>query len=556
MDDNTDLAADNGTLTLEDESWREARRRAEVIGSLANSATVTEEAAEIAACKLGVTGRTVYALVRAWRRSGGRIPALVPARPTGGRGKHRIDAELESIIADAVDRFYLQPQKPCIAAVAKEVRRRCRLLGVHPPALNTVKSRINKVRPDKVLAKREGSDVAQRLKPAAGSTPQARAPLDVIQIDHTKIDLIVVDGPTRLPIGRPYLTVAIDEFSRCIVGICVTLEAPSATSVGLCITHVVANKGPWLERMGIECVWPMHGKPLRIYVDNGPEFHSEGLRRGCDVHGIKLDHRPIARPHFGGIVERVIGTAMRMIHELPGTTFSNIQQRGTYDSDAKAALTLTELEKWVTLAICGPYHNDWHSSIQGAPAAKWAAGIEQYGQPAIVANANSFLIDFLPIVTRRVQRCGFVVDHIAYYASALSPWIAMRDRGQKYYLRTDPRDLSRIWALDPERNIYIEVPFRTLTNPPITKWEHRAALARLREQGQEQIDEASIFKAVEQMRTIVDTAKKETRAARRHISRRAHLLRAPENTQVRPPADTSSAEDESVARPFDEIEEW
>src|SRR5262249_44574576 len=154
-------------------------------------------------------------------------------------------------------------------------------------ALNTVKDRINKVRPDKALAKREGSDPAQRLRPAPGATPNARAPLSVVQIDHTKIDVIVVDCATRLPIGRPYLTVAIDEFSRCIIGICITLEAPSATSVGLCITHAVTNKGPWLERLGIECSWPMHGKPLRIYVDNGAEFHSEGLRRGCEIHGIK-----------------------------------------------------------------------------------------------------------------------------------------------------------------------------------------------------------------------------------------------------------------------------
>jgi putative transposase len=152
-----------------------------------------------------------------------------------------------------------------------------------------VKDRIDEVRPVKALARREGFKAAQRLKPAPGAMPPARAPLEVIQIDHSKIDVIIVDPPTQLPIGRPYLTLAIDEFSRCIVGICITLETLSATSVGLCITHVATNKGPWLERRGLECVWPMHGKPLRIYVDNGAEFHSEGLRRGCEVHGVKLD---------------------------------------------------------------------------------------------------------------------------------------------------------------------------------------------------------------------------------------------------------------------------
>ena len=34
--------------------------------------------------------------------------------------------------------------------------------------------------------------------------------LEQVQIDHTVVDLIVVDEQHRLPIGRPYVTVAID----------------------------------------------------------------------------------------------------------------------------------------------------------------------------------------------------------------------------------------------------------------------------------------------------------------------------------------------------------
>lgn len=35
-----------------------------------------------------------------------------------------------------------------------------------------------------------------------------------VQIDHTVVDLVVVDERHRLPIGRPYVTVGIDVFSR------------------------------------------------------------------------------------------------------------------------------------------------------------------------------------------------------------------------------------------------------------------------------------------------------------------------------------------------------
>jgi hypothetical protein len=59
-----------------------------------------------------------------------------------------------------------------------------------------------------------------------------------------------------------------------------------------------------------------------------------------------LRYRPPGQPHFGGVVERLIGTMMQMVHELPGTTFSSTAARGAYDSDGKAVLTMWELQCW------------------------------------------------------------------------------------------------------------------------------------------------------------------------------------------------------------------
>ncbi len=101
------------------------------------------------------------------------------------------------------------------------------------------------------------------------------APLEQVQIDHTVIDLIVVDDRDRQPIGRPYLTLAIDVFTRCVLGMVVTLEAPSAVSVGLCLVHVACDKRPWLEGLNVEMDWQMSGKPLLLYLDNAAEFKSE-----------------------------------------------------------------------------------------------------------------------------------------------------------------------------------------------------------------------------------------------------------------------------------------
>ncbi|WP_458294738.1 hypothetical protein [Enterobacter cloacae] len=152
-----------------------------------------------------------------------------------------------------------------------------------------------------------------------------------------------------------------------------------------------------------------------LYLNNAAEFKSEALRRGCEQHGIRLDYRPLGQPHYGGIVERIIGTAMQMIHdELPGTTFSNPDQRGDYDSENKAALTLRELERWLTLAV-GTYHGSVHNGLLNRrPRAGPSRGAcRRTGR----RHTRYFvLVDFLPILRRTLTRTGFVIDHIHYYA--------------------------------------------------------------------------------------------------------------------------------------------
>jgi hypothetical protein len=47
-----------------------------------------------------------------------------------------------------------------------------------------------------------------------------------------------------------------------------TLEAPSATSVGLCLAHSVIDKSAWLAHLGLtDVTWPMNGKPRLCYTD-------------------------------------------------------------------------------------------------------------------------------------------------------------------------------------------------------------------------------------------------------------------------------------------------
>jgi putative transposase len=546
------VVAERGVLTAPAEAWGLAVRRAEVIRELAARRVVSLDAADAAAAQLGVSRRQVYMLVGRWRAGEGIASDLLPGASSGGRGGGRLPDEVEAVVREVLRTRYLTRQRRTVASVYREVTRECRVRGLRVPSRGTVLRRIAMLDPVKTVTAREGRDAARARRSAGGTPPEITGLLEQVQADHTPVDVIVVDEQHRLPAGRPYLTVAIDVASRCVVGMVVTLEAPSATSVGLCLAHAAASKRPWLERLEAEAAWPMSGKPRELYLDNAAEFKSEALRRGCEQHGIRLRYRPPGQPHFGGIVERLIGTMMQMVHELPGTTFSSTADRGGYDSGAHAIMTLRELQRWLALAVAC-YHGEVHGSLGRTPAAVWAGKAAEDGTPATVASETAFLVDFLPVTRRSLTRSGFVIGHVQYYCDALKPWIARREQLGRFVLRRDPRDISRIWALDPDGGAYLEVPYRTLSRPPVSAWEQQAAAGRLRELGRADVDESALFAMVEQMRQITDAAAARTRRARRDRERRAGTPPPSATVTMLPPGPDGT---EAEARPFEVIEQW
>lgn len=540
--------------------WQEAERRAAVLRPLAALLACPREQARAAAVVLGVSERQVYRLLRKCREGGGTVTTLVSSGSDGGRGKRRIEERRDALIRDAVAELYLTPQRLSAEKIVVEVRRRARDQHLRPPSASTVRRRIAALSQEE---RRQRGDVAVP-EAVLGSTVTAKAPLDMVQIDHTPVDLILVDPIERRPIGRPWVTVAIDVFSRCIAGFLVTLEAPSSTSVGLCLAHIASDKRAWLEAMEVDADWPVTGRPRQIGVDNAAEFHSEALERGCAQHDITIDWRPLGRPQVGGVVERVIGTLMELVHGLPGTTFSNVMQRGRYDSDKAACLTLAELERWLAVAIAKLYHLRPHAGLDGeAPLRRYQEGVRALAAegraPPTPRDPRAFLIDFLPIVRRTLRRDGVVIDHIHYFSDALKPWIERDGPPRRVLIRRDPRDLSRIYIHDPDDGGYLEVGYRELSRPPVSLWEHRLAQSRLRRQRQSEIDEGMLFVAIEEMREIEVQARTTTRKIRRNQARRLGLrvIAEPEPRLSEPasPWPVRAVEGTVSSEPFD-VEEW
>jgi putative transposase len=540
--------------------WEQARRRAAAIRPLAEVPRNSRARVEQVAAELGCKPALVYRLVARWRADP-RVTSLLPSTRGRRPGAFRKAPEIDELVRVAIEEVYLTRQKPTVSHLVGEVRRRCKHAGLQPPSRGTIERRLAQRASAEVLARREGRKAARdRFTPAAGSV-EAAWPLSLVQIDHTLVDVIVVDSVTRLPVQRPWLTLAIDVHSRCVAGFHLSLDPPSATSVALCVAHACLPKDAWLVARQIEGEWPVRGLLDRLHLDNAKEFHSEALRRGCEQYGITIDYRPVRTPHYGGHIERLIGSMMGKVHLLPGTTFSNVRSKGDNKPESAAAMTLDEVERWLGHAIVGVYHRELHRGIGMPPLTAWARGLTGdettpgRGEPQPIADPRRFFIDFLPLARRLVRREGVFLHSIGYWSDVLRAWVGHE---AQMLVRYDPRDLSRIYLLGPD-GAYYDLAYRDLRRPPISLWEHRAALRRLREEGRAQIDEEAIFRTIETMRVIADDASAATKSARRQRERRPRSFEAKVEPQTAPPADANEPEQDSTLPPrrmFPNFEVW
>lgn len=181
---------------------------------------------------------------------------------------------------------------------------------------------------------------------------------------------------------------------------------------------------------------------------------------------------------------------MGAVRLLPGTTFSNTIERGEYDSESRAVMTLPELERWLTLQIAGVYHLTTHSALGQSPLRAWQESTKKLKQPIrLPADAQEFFLDFLPAEARLIRKDGIHFHSIRYWSSVLSPWAGRLQRPVR--VAFDPRNLSRVYLRDPNGQQYWAIPYADLGQPPIALWELEAARKRLREAGYQRSNRAA-----------------------------------------------------------------
>jgi putative transposase len=496
----------------DDPVWTEACRREEVIRGLLRSCPdrLTISAVEHAALEMGLSRATTYRLIRRYRAA--RTVDVLLDRPLGRpKGTLHEQPTRDAVINEFLEREYLKPTRPPLRRVVAHIAIACRQQGLPAPTWRTVKARLLLI-DERTRASRRGETDLIRSQKATPGEYEVSRPLQVVQIDHTQVDVIVVEEGSRESAGRPWITLAVDVTTRMVTGFHLALEAPSRTSIGLCLLHTVYDKTAWLAERNIDAPWPIAGLPEALHADNGADFRSRAFDRACQNYGIKIKWRPVGEPHFGGHIERLIGTTMGAVHMLPGSTFSNPADRGSYQSAAAARMTLRELERWIAWEITGNYHQRVHAALNRPPIAVWREQ-EDKVKLRLPVDRLQFWVSFLPEEERSLRRDGIHFCNIRYWSDALAADVGHGK--EKLLIKYDPRDLSRIFVRRSSGR-FVEARYRDLGWPPITLAEQRAVMRMLRAQGRHEVDEDLLFKTALRQREIVDAARRQTVSTRKN----------------------------------------
>jgi len=210
------------------------RRAIEAYLSSLTSLSSSSDAGRAAGKGDGASSRgSVERYLRAFEASGGDIRALVPATEWGGVGESRLDAEVEGIIQGVLGECRAAPAQRTVRDVYFMVVERVRVRNqgrgpeerLAPPGLSTIERRVRAAGASGEVRRRRPGPGERRAAEGVRPGPRATRPLERVELDHTVLDLIVVDEEDRLPIGRPTVTLALDVYSGLPAGVHVGFEA-------------------------------------------------------------------------------------------------------------------------------------------------------------------------------------------------------------------------------------------------------------------------------------------------------------------------------------------
>lgn len=514
------------------------------LGPLLGKDRNTKAAVAEAADKLGISTSSAYEAIKRFRETG-ETDHLPPPTRSGGRGKARINANAQKIIDEVLEATVLKRGGAKPRKFFREVKRRLEKAGFQV-AQSTLAERLKKIPEHRWAKARKGYNETRKTHdPIIDHYPEVHRPLEVVQIDHWKADIEILSDDRLQVIGRVWITLAIDVYSRMVFGMHVGIDAPSTTTFGMAMINGMTRKDSLAVKYELEWDNPMGGKPERLEADNAGEFTGRSAQASCEHFNIRMKWRPLGQPQYGAHIERLNGNLAVRFKDLPGATGATPAERKELRPEATAAFTLEDVTKHAWM-IVDEYHNDVHTGIGMSPLEKFRSYYfgphgQKHRLPDVYIDNLEFRIHWFPFLPRTIQRYGIRIDYLDYYSETLKWLVRNRKTYKSVDVRRHPFDVRVIYIRHPDRNAedpeakndsdWIPVHLRQLNFPEASIHELKAARREAARRKRAPTPEL-LGRLIDEQHRHIEEAVKKTKTAQREATRRSHHTRIRKETAV------------------------
>ncbi len=416
--------------------------------------------------KWNVSQTTVYDWVKKYNKDG--IEGLIPNHCKAGRNSLYNQSALE--ILEKSRQFYLNPlisQKKAYSMLSEL----CKEKNIDIPSLNSFKTFIYRNTEQREFAKKRGNKYYKsNFTPSLDSFQGAFAPMQVVQMDNTSFDVFPVDSEYRKQLSTPYMTAAMDCYSRMITGVSLSYFPSSSRTVLDVLTDSILPKEIYSQIYNTEQGWPIKGFPVLLLVDNGMDYRSQLLKEFCLKYDIILEYAPIRTPRYKAFIEQWFNILHKALVDEDVLGFRPLLKYRLENPDLKpeinATLTLQELEQWLYKWILDEYHfTNPYDDYVPAPFLRYSDFHNCRTKiilplprepPEELEEIDLLYLSTLEKVERVLSYEGVVWHHLKYNNKELSK-VYKRIGNNPIEVLLNPRDIRNVWVIDPSSSIPIKV---------------------------------------------------------------------------------------------------
>lgn len=358
----------------------------------------------------------------------------------GDRSTQRISHRVLTLMTELIENDYERNVQNSMLSVFGKLRLGCKEIGEKPPSYMTFVRYIRKRPIHEQELKRMGSRAAygselfyfylQRDTPRHGDRP-----FEICHMDHTLLEIELIDPLNGKNLGRPWATFLVDAFTRRLLVVYLTFEEPSYRTCMMVLR---------------DCVRRFGRLPQILVVDRGPDFTSTYFQCLAAAFQMTIKWRPKAKPRFGSVIENLFNVAHeQFLYNLTGNT-QLMRKNARYATPSHNPRNLAE---W----SLGPLYErlcDWaynrydvmeHSTLKQSPRSLYANTIRLTGERKhrMITYSEDFKVLTLPTTSKgtakNIKNKGVKIKNDYYWAIILDKPELI---GKQLPVRYDPYDYT------------------------------------------------------------------------------------------------------------------